>query len=197
MSCFLQHNSKISKKGLFGFRWKSKRRLKYTGKSLYWLQEGSRGIYMFDFTGQHIVDYPSKESRKYLATSKVKFKSDNKWSKEGTFLDSYSQVQLRRNGRCQRKPCHQDSAIKFFDTSCHSFFSAFLCIFSIPRRPVFYLLFFYLLCWYFPKQNMACSFMISTHVASPLSKGWPMPWSRYYNGIFWGNFTTYLVVCLL
>ena len=44
---------------------------------------------------------------------------------------------------------------------------------------------------------MACSFMISTHVASPLSKSQPMPWLRNYNGISWGNFTTYLVVCLL
>ena len=58
-------------------------------------------------------------------------------TKEGIFLDSYSQVQLCRNGGCQRKPCHQDSPIDNLDTSCHSFLSAFLCIFSIPRRPVF------------------------------------------------------------
>ena len=95
------------------------------------------GIYIFDFTGQHSVDYPSKKSRKYLAACKVAFKSDNQWSKEGIFLDSYSQVQLCRNGGCQRKPCHQDSPIDNLDTSCHSFLSAFLSIFFIPRRPVF------------------------------------------------------------
>ena len=32
-------------------------------------------------------------------------------TKEGIFLDFYSQVQLCRNGGCQRKPCHQDSPI--------------------------------------------------------------------------------------
>ena len=101
-------------------------------------------------------------------------------TKEGTFLDFYSQVQLCRNGGCQWKPCHQDSPIDNLDTSCHSFLSAFLCIFSIPRRPVFI---FY--ADISPKQRkwLACSFMISTHVASPLSKSRPMPWLRNYNGI--------------
>ena len=68
---------KISKNALVGFRGKRKHRVQNIQENHYvGYKKEVEGIYIFDLTGQHSVDSPPKESRKYLATCKVGFKSD-------------------------------------------------------------------------------------------------------------------------